>query len=456
MKSQINFKPVYHNLHADTLAAAQIAVVTIIDDILPMQSDGLHIVSIKLPFSDGLALAQVQDVYPKVYWQTRLSSIWHLALGARAEVADVSAIEFGLEAESPFGNWYGGMSFDVHESESMHNFPNCYYFLPRIEVIGDDNHCELRVYVVLRGNERAQELLATRTCVASVLCEPLDQPLKRFVGDRTDYPDFTQWQEDVVRVTSPSALNEMPKVVLARTSEWPIKQEAKPNPWHFFSQWAIGKTSCFRFGIQMAADMAFFSLSPERLFKRNDALIETESLAGSASVNDHQIIHGQLSSDLLQNKKCARENDFVRDQITNALTPLTHAIEVGEIDVIEAPGVRHLKRKISGLLHQNTKDHDIISALHPTPAVAGTPTLEAMAKIKQLEGLSRGWYAGVVGPLGLHKSEHSVAIRSVEFHPDRLIAKVGAGLVAGSDAADEWAELELKLANLAGELEGRI
>jgi salicylate biosynthesis isochorismate synthase/menaquinone-specific isochorismate synthase len=88
----------------------------------------------------------------------------------------------------------------------------------------------------------------------------------------------------------------------------------------------------------------------------------------------------------------------------------------------------------------------VLAALHPTPAVAGVPSADALRFLAAREGLRRGLYAGPVGLLGAGRAELAVALRSALLRGDRARLFAGAGLVEGSSAEEEWRETELKAA----------
>lgn len=85
------------------------------------------------------------------------------------------------------------------------------------------------------------------------------------------------------------------------------------------------------------------------------------------------------------------------------------------------------------------------AALHPTPAVCGTPTRDARAAIAEYETFDRGFYTGVVGwENAAGDGEWVVALRCAvpRDHTARLYA--GAVIVADSDPAAELAETTAK------------
>jgi isochorismate synthase EntC len=89
---------------------------------------------------------------------------------------------------------------------------------------------------------------------------------------------------------------------------------------------------------------------------------------------------------------------------------------------------------------------EIACALHPTPAVGGTPRGTALEAIADLEAFDRDRYAGPVGWVDADgDGEWAVALRCSEIdgHTAHLFA--GAGIVEGSEPDAEWAETRAKL-----------
>lgn len=109
------------------------------------------------------------------------------------------------------------------------------------------------------------------------------------------------------------------------------------------------------------------------------------------------------------------------------------------------PRVQHLYAHLTGRLRSEDDEFDILSSLHPSPAVCGFPTEEARLLIAETEMFDRGMYAGPVGWFGGGESEFAVGIRSalVEKGLGALIY-AGTGIVEGSNSSLEWEELELK------------
>jgi menaquinone-specific isochorismate synthase len=88
---------------------------------------------------------------------------------------------------------------------------------------------------------------------------------------------------------------------------------------------------------------------------------------------------------------------------------------------------------------------DVVAALHPTAAVAGSPTAAAVEVIHELEPFDRGRYAGPVGWLDANgNGEWGIALRCAQVTGNTVRAFAGGGIVADSDADDELDETNAK------------
>ena len=109
------------------------------------------------------------------------------------------------------------------------------------------------------------------------------------------------------------------------------------------------------------------------------------------------------------------------------------------------PDLGHRATDVRGKLKAQTSLLDVVDALHPTAAVAGTPRREAMALIEELEPFDRGGYAGPVGWLSSDGSgEIAIALRGGVIEEGQIRALAGCGIVSESEAEAELSETELK------------
>jgi menaquinone-specific isochorismate synthase len=116
--------------------------------------------------------------------------------------------------------------------------------------------------------------------------------------------------------------------------------------------------------------------------------------------------------------------------------------------VLHLPNVMHLATDVAAVMEDDTPSLALAAALHPSAAVGGTPTVDAVSMIAELEGMDRGRYAGPVGWMdAAGDGEWAIALRSAELTEDRRSVRLfaGCGIVADSDPAAELAESQAKL-----------
>jgi menaquinone-specific isochorismate synthase len=107
--------------------------------------------------------------------------------------------------------------------------------------------------------------------------------------------------------------------------------------------------------------------------------------------------------------------------------------------------IQHLQTEVQGKLANPCGVLPVVEALHPTPAMGGSPRIVALRLIKENEPFSRGWYAAPVGWLDAQGNGcFAVAIRSAVSVGHEAYLFAGAGIVADSDPLKEWHETGLK------------
>ncbi|MGZ8593823.1 MAG: chorismate-binding protein, partial [Actinomycetota bacterium] len=117
-----------------------------------------------------------------------------------------------------------------------------------------------------------------------------------------------------------------------------------------------------------------------------------------------------------------------------------------EPELLGTANVWHLATPFRGRLHDpETGVLDLVAALHPTPAVCGTPRDAAREVLGRLETLDRGAYAGPVGWVDANgDGEWAIALRCAEITGKTARLFAGAGIVADSVGDAEVDETERK------------
>jgi len=160
------------------------------------------------------------------------------------------------------------------------------------------------------------------------------------------------------------------------------------------------------------------------------------------------VVGDQDVDDLRASTKDANEHRIVVQAIVEALGPWCEHLDAPDTPEVDTfADVAHLATPVYGTLRDPAPDAlTLVRALHPTPAVGGTPTAAALDVISRLEAEPRGAYAGPVGWIDARgDGEWAVALRGAAVDGHRARLHAGAGIVAGSDPEAEWVETQAKL-----------
>jgi menaquinone-specific isochorismate synthase len=194
--------------------------------------------------------------------------------------------------------------------------------------------------------------------------------------------------------------------------------------------------------------------SPETLVTVQDGVVTARVLAGTTARGADAVTDARAAAALADSPKDNDEHAFAVRSVVAALAPHTTALDAdGGPFILELPNLFHLATDVRAQLSDGASALDLAAALHPTAAVAGTPTEAAVAAIRELEPFDRGRYAGPVGWIdAAGNGEWAIALRCAQFEvsgsgsdrPIALTAYAGAGIVAGSDPEAELLETRVK------------
>jgi menaquinone-specific isochorismate synthase len=155
----------------------------------------------------------------------------------------------------------------------------------------------------------------------------------------------------------------------------------------------------------------------------------------------------------LETVKISEEHRHVSRSVSSVLSQHLTDLDLTEQVIVHHGAMAHVGTRIEGPVNPGTTVADILTDLHPTAAVAGTPSKIAMDLIREMEPRSRGRYAGPVGWM-TSKGEgvFAIALRCGQIDGSRMTLFAGGGLVEGSEEDTELAETELKLAPMLAAL----
>ncbi|MGH8901704.1 MAG: isochorismate synthase [Egibacteraceae bacterium] len=257
------------------------------------------------------------------------------------------------------------------------------------------------------------------------------------------------WMEAVDAALRAIRAGELAKVVLARDV---LVWTAQPlDPRALVHRLGERFPDCFAFACR-----GLVGATPELLIRRTGTAIESMPLAGSIRRGQDPGEDARLGQALLASAKDRAEHQLAVDSVREALQPLCARLEADtEPWLLRLDNVAHLATRFRGVLARSVPSLDLAGALHPTAAVCGTPTAAALDRIRALEGMDRGRYAGPVGWTDAHgDGEWGIALRCAEIDGSRARLFAGAGIVTGSLPEGELEETRLKLRAMQSALEG--
>lgn len=201
-----------------------------------------------------------------------------------------------------------------------------------------------------------------------------------------------------------------------------------------FEQLASTYPNAFVYLVSAKEFGTWLGASPEILLEMNERKATTMSLAGTKPAFDE--------SEWTQ--KEIDEQRFVTDFILDKLKKeQLDSVEAGTTYISNAGPVKHLRTDI----HFKTNSYspfELAMILHPTPAVSGLPQKEAIDLILKSEKHDRLLYTGIIGDIGVAKSNLFVNLRSCQIQKDFAYLYLGGGFTMDSVPEKEWEETENK------------
>jgi menaquinone-specific isochorismate synthase len=250
------------------------------------------------------------------------------------------------------------------------------------------------------------------------------------------------WKERVQSAVDRIHAGVLDKVVLARdangTASTTIDARSilqtlaaeYPSTWNFSVAGLVGAT-------------------PELLLRLTRGMVTSRVLAGTIIKTGDDERDLALAGSLARSSKDLEEHEYAVRSVADAIEPFCTSINVPESPfVLHLTNVMHLATDVTGALAETLAHVDaftILEQLHPSAAVCGTPRPKAATLIAEIEGMSRGRYAGPVGWIdAAGDGELGIALRCGQIKGDSIRIFAGCGIVAGSDPVKELAESEAK------------
>lgn len=350
------------------------------------------------------------------------------------------------DASSPSPRFFGGASFAPGAARSVpwESFGDGFLLLPTWTY-----HVDERAWLSLAARGPGEPQIEALLDAFDTLWGSLERPIGVIPSPvsvrRIDEADRGTWFRQVEAIRRRILEGGFSKVVAARHCV--VELETGAGALDVLERLEERFPGCTRFAL-WRGDATFLGATPELLISRRGAKVLSEALAGSTG-------HGDAAR-MLESTKEREEHQLVVNAILAGLDPFCESLRSDpEPSIRELPNVLHMQTSIEGRLAEPTHILSLVQALHPTPAVGGVPTEDAVRWIVEQESLARGWYSAPVGWAdATGDGEFVVALRSGLLRDEKAWVYAGAGIMADSDPDAEYAETELKMQALLGALHG--
>ena len=285
------------------------------------------------------------------------------------------------------------------------------------------------------------------------------QPVLKTAPDHVSNADMTwdenpqsdlDWKNRVATAVSRIQSGDLDKVVLARDIS--IKSNKSIDPRAILNKLAVEYPSTWKYLIS-----GLVGATPELLLRLSRGMITSRVLAGTISKTGDDAKDLALAASLARSSKDLAEHEYAVRSVADAIEPFCSSTNVPESPfVLHLANVMHLATDVTGALVETLAHTDaftILEQLHPTAAVCGTPRPIAAALISEIEGMSRGRYAGPVGWIdAAGDGELGIALRCGQINGDTIRIFAGCGIVDGSDPEIELAETYAKFSPMRSAL----
>ncbi|NTV66541.1 MAG: isochorismate synthase [Chlorobaculum sp.] len=410
---------------------------------------------------DATRWLSAQRLFPKLFWMNREKSEWIAGIGEadRIEISESGPndlsflmLEEAMQQKNPHARYIGGICFNnlQEQTDLWSAFSPGLFILPLLSIEYRDGQTSLVASLWLKPGDDRRKSLEQLLLTLSTLSAS-ETPEAAAIPEMTQVaycPDKKQWIENCETILRTFDEGHLEKVILARQTE--LLFSGKVPAIRFLLDYPFPENSTYRFYFEPVEGHAFISFTPERLYRRDGEMLQTEALAGTVTKETAKADDNMASELLLNSEKDMREHRFVMDTIYRELQPVCSDIDMQEqVDVLHINRLAHLYARCRARLRPEfCNDSTVLRQLHPTPAVGGVPREEAMELILSTEPFGRGWYAGPVGWLSRDAAEFAVGIRSALVNENRVYLFSGAGLVKGSNPLSEWEEVDQKIGDI--------
>ena len=189
---------------------------------------------------------------------------------------------------------------------------------------------------------------------------------------------------------------------------------------------------------------ALVGASPEVHVRCEDGKVEIRPIAGTRPRGKTPAEDTALEQELLADPKERAEHVMLVDLARNDLGRVCDvgSVQVKDLMIVERYShVMHIVSQVEGRLAAPHTPYDLMRATFPAGTVSGAPKIRAMQLISQLEGTTRGPYAGCVGYFSFNGNlDCCITIRTALLKDGMAYVQAGGGWVNDSTPEAEFQE----------------
>ncbi|USK74591.1 isochorismate synthase [Peribacillus frigoritolerans] len=361
-----------------------------------------------------------------------------------------------VEATGPL--LFGGFSFDYETDSTLlwNQFGDNLFYIPAfmLSIVGKQAYLTTNLLCSPDDSEKLFiDMINERE---AFLFESLDGNglgANSLIMQREVEPE--EWKRTVAEAVQEIKTTDLDKIVLAR--ELRLGFEHSIDSGKVLEQLIAEQPLSYIFSLEAGGD-CFVGATPERLIKKQGNEVFSTCLAGSMRRGKDEQEDVCLGEELLHDQKNLQEHQYVVSMISNAFDSVCEKVRVpAGPTLMKNRHIQHLYTPVRGISKEGVTIFEFVENLHPTPAMGGLPKEKAVVRIRELEGLERGFYAGPLGWVDTYgNGEFAVGIRSALIQNNEASLFAGCGVVEDSTPESEFRETGIKFNPMLSALGGNL
>ena len=249
------------------------------------------------------------------------------------------------------------------------------------------------------------------------------------INAELNIPQHEEYLQKLEKAIEIIKQNNLPKLVISR----PIAREISSINLEKTYQLLCKKypnTLCY---LLISGEEIWIGATPEILgkFNKNTQEFFTMSLAGTLPLEEEW------------SDKEIEEQKPVSQYILEKINTFSDDVKVSETYTHISGNIKHLRNDFTATIKPENLEN-LISKLHPTPAVCGIPKDFCKEKILEIENYNREFYAGYIKIETEEEIYYFVNLRCSKIFQNKIVAFAGGGITPKSNPEKEWQETELK------------